>query len=262
MKTLMLILGVAMLFPPVASWAQIAPPNAAGVSMGQLHFTVKDVDAYKKFFTTLGAVPAKKGNALEFPGAWIFLQKGDPSGGMVGSAINHFGLQVPDTDALVATLKAAGYKTEIGANPGQYFAYGPDELTKIELLPNKALTMPVIFHHIHFFVGPGPDGGDGVKEIQAWYAKVFSAIPGRRAIFDAADLPGVNLTFSKNDTPTAPTAGRVLDYIGFEVTDVEGFCKTQTAAGIKFDSPCGKSPVWLTDPFGTKIELTNNLSKM
>jgi hypothetical protein len=268
MKFLVVMLGVAMMLP-MAAWAQLAPPNASGVSMGEMHFLVKDVAAYKKFFAVLGATPAAEKDAMKVPGAVFIFKKGEPTGGSVGSMINHFGMQVPDTDAMVAKLKAAGYKTEIGANPGQYFIYGPDELMKIELLPNKALTMPIVFHHIHFFVAdPGPNGGDAVKEMQAWYAKVFGAIPGRRAIFDAADLPGVNLTFSKSDTKTVGTAGRVVDNIGFEVPDLEGFCNKETAAGIKFDTPCTKKHgdkkymVALTDPFGVKIVLTDNLDKM
>jgi len=32
----------------------------------------------------------------EFPGVFIFLRKGEPSGGSVGSVVNHIGFYVPN----------------------------------------------------------------------------------------------------------------------------------------------------------------------
>jgi catechol 2,3-dioxygenase-like lactoylglutathione lyase family enzyme len=105
--------------------------------------------------------------------------------------------------------------------------------------------------------------------VQAWYAKTFGAVPGKRGPFDAADLPGVNLTFSKADAPTAPTKGRVIDHIGFEVSDIAAFAKKLEAAGIRLDRPVQKSTAspatsiaFLTDPWGTQIELTEHLAPM
>jgi hypothetical protein len=103
-------------------------------------------------------------------------------------------------------------------------------------------------------------------EAQAWYVKTFGAKPGKRAQFDAADLPGVNLTFSKAETPTVGTRGRSLDHIGFEVKNLEQVCKKLEASGIKLDRPYTRLPnsttaiAFLTDPWGTYIELTENLA--
>jgi catechol 2,3-dioxygenase-like lactoylglutathione lyase family enzyme len=250
------------LIPGKAAWGQLAPPNEAGVAMGHLEFVVQDVDSYRKFFMTLGAVPAAhgNGNAVKFPGAVFLIKKGEPSGGTLGSVVNHVGLIVPNESAALAKWKDLGIKTEAGTHEGQGFVYSPDGLVKIEILEDKTQTVPVAFHHIHFFVpDPGPGGGSGVLEMQAWYSRIFGAIPGKRAIFDAAALPGVSLTFSKSDTPTVPTKGRALDNIGFEIKDLQGFCKKETELGVKFDSPCTAKRVWLTDPWGTSIELTNDM---
>lgn len=260
---LILIFSLAALLMPCASRAQIAPPNDAGVSMGSLHLVVQDVDTYRKFFVTLGGAPAAQGMAVKFPGVVVFFTKGDPDGGTVGSVVNHFAFSVPSTPDALAKWNAAGLKTEVGSLPGQGYVHTPDDLSRIEILENKSQAVPVAFHHVHFFVpDPAPDGGSAVMEIQAWYAKVFGAVPGKRGNFDAADIPGANLTFGKSRTPVVPTSGRVLDRIGFEVSDLEGFCKKETALGVKFDSSCAKAPVLVTDPWGTKIELTNNLGKM
>jgi len=266
MKRLLLILALAMLVPARTSWAQLAPPNQMGVAMGHVHLIVQDVDTYTKFFMTLGAAPTSHMNGVKFPGVVILFRKGDPSGPAVGTVIGHFGFHVPDTKAALDRWSAAGLKTEVGPNPGQGFVYTPDNLIRIEILEDKTLTVPIAFHHIHYFVPErGPGGASGVKEIQAWYAQVFGAKPGMRAQFEAADLPGVNLTFSQSDTPTKKIEGSVIDHIGFDMTDLEGFCKKESALGVKFDSPCTKDPnkplftIYLTDPWGTKIELTNDL---
>jgi len=96
---------------------------------------------------------------------------------------------------------------------------------------------------------------------------MFGAVPGKRGQFDAADLPGVNLTFSKADTPTTPTQDRSIDHVGFEVQGLEQFVKRLEASGITFDRPYQQSQAspttstaFLTDPWGTQIELTEHLA--
>ena len=63
------------------------------------------------------------------------------------------------------------------------------------------------------------------------------------------------------------TKGRALDHIGFEVKNLEAFCRKLEAAGIKFDVPytvrteIGLAIAFLTDPWGTYIELNEGLGK-
>jgi hypothetical protein len=57
-----------------------------------------------------------------------------------------------------------------------------------------------------------------------------------------------------------------MDHIGFEVKDLEDFRRTLEANGVKLDSPYRKVPqvgsavAFLTDPWGTRIELTERLA--
>ena len=59
----------------------------------------------------------------------------------------------------------------------------------------------------------------------------------------------------------APTKGRVLDHIGFDVKDLQAFIKKLEANGIKLDRPytkneqTGAALAFITDPWGTYIEL-------
>jgi len=269
MRKLILILGIAMLIPARASWAQLAAPNDVGVSMGHVHFIVQDVEAAKKFWTAMGGIPGKLGpnDVFKFPGVLILVRKGDATAPSVGSVVGHIGFHVPDTTAALARWKAAGLDTEVGQNPGQGFVWTPDKLTRVEILEDKTQTVPIAFHHVHFYIADTA-GASNVLEMQSWYAKMFGAKPGKRGQFDAADLPGVNLTFTKSDTPTAPTKGRMLDHIGFEIVGLEAFCKKAEANGVKFDMPFTKRPdlgislAFMTDPWGTYIELNEGLDKM
>ena len=269
MKNLILFLALAILVPARASWAQLAGPNDAGVSMGHVHFLVPDVEPWKKFWTAMGGTPTKLGanDAFKFPGVLIILRKADNTGGSIGTIVNHIGFHVPNTMEAMARWKAAGLKTEAGTIPGQGFVWAPDDITRIEILEDKTQTTPIAFHHVHFFVADSA-GASNVLEMQSWYVKMFGAKPGKRAQFDAADLPGVNLTFSKSDTPTVTTKGHELDHIGFEIVGLEAFCKKAEANGVKFDVPFTKRPelgislAFITDPWGTYIELNEGLDKL
>jgi catechol 2,3-dioxygenase-like lactoylglutathione lyase family enzyme len=122
------------------------------------------------------------------------------------------------------------------------------------------LTAPVAFHHIHIYV---PEAN--ILAVKAWYTRMFGGTPGKRSQYDAVDLPGVNLNISsRSQTPGAPTKGRMLDHIGFEIADLEAFCRRLATMGITFDQPFKKNPdgvatARLTDPWGTSIELTEGL---
>lgn len=265
-KRMILMLGLAgvLLLPAGSLRAQLAAPNAMGVRMGHLHLNVHDVAANKALFVELGGTPVQKLGAFEvikFPGVLVLLRQQDPTGPSVGSVVNHVGFQVPNVAQAMARWKAAGLKTEDGGNPQQGFVITPEGL-RIEILEDAAMTMPIKMHHVHFFVDQA-----AIPEMQAWYAKMFGAIPGKRGNFLADDVPGVNLTFAPSATPVVPTKGRVLDHIGFEIVGLEAFCKKLEANGVKLDRPYTKNPnglalAFITDPWGTNIELNEGLDKL
>ena len=103
------------------------------------------------------------------------------------------------------------------------------------------------------------------EAVQAWYVENFGAVLGSRIGQPAADFPGVNLTFGPTPTATIPIRGTVLDHIGFEVKDLEAFCEELKSRGITLDMDYREIPslgiaiAFLTDPWGTYIELTEGL---
>jgi 4-hydroxyphenylpyruvate dioxygenase-like putative hemolysin len=51
---------------------------------------------------------------------------------------------------------------------------------------------------------------------------------------------GNEVDFLPARTTPAPTKGRAIDHIGFEVRNLEAFVKTLQAAGMTFDAPSVK----------------------
>lgn len=246
-----------------ASHAQLAPFNDFGVVMGHLHINSADIPAQKKFWVDIfGARPIALGTiqGVSVPGAIVLFTSAAPTGPTEGSTINHVGVFVKSLEPYAGKLDAAGIKYDRNANGKQLMIAGPEGL-KFEITADPSISEPIRFHHIHFSTADP-------LAIQSWYAEKFGAKPGKRAIWEAGDLPGANLTYAKAPGEVAPTVKRVLDHIGFEVRDLEPFCKKLEASGVKFDVPYRKVPAlgiaiaFLTDPWGTRIELTEGLGKI
>ena len=255
-------LVVSMLVAATVS-AQSFPPNEAGVTMGHWHLNTSDVETSKNMFVAMGGSATKVGNfdVVTFPGVSVFLHLNPgalpPSGGTVGTVVNHVGFLVQNVAEATARWKGAGVPVLPGNNgrTDQAYVVTADGL-RIEILENRDQEFPIQHHHIHFWV---PESA--IPEIQAWYAKVFGAKPGMRGQNQAADLPGANLTFSSTDMPTVTTKGRALDHIGFDVMNLEAFTRNPEAAGIELDRPytrieeSGVALAFIYDPWGTYIEL-------
>jgi catechol 2,3-dioxygenase-like lactoylglutathione lyase family enzyme len=282
-------LVVAVLLSAASSSAQLNPPNEVGVTVGHMHLNVHDVEVAKKFFLELGGTAIKSGpfEGVKYPGAIFLFTKADPSAGMEGSTVNHIGFLVKDGVALVAKMKVQGVKVVSNGTDPQGRVYGgyvysPDGV-KIEIIQRTTLDVPIRFDQIHFFIADrdsdaGPHGKGGWSELQQWYSKEFGVkidraeltgpAPGNLASAPMAQsiLSGVNFRFSKQDSKAAPTKGRALDHIGFEIKNLAAFCKKLEADGIKLDTPYsvregGLGLAFITDPMGTRIELNEGLDK-
>ena len=241
-------------------FAQLPAPNEAGISTGHIHLVVRDPDAQKKAWVdAFGAVASKAGplDLLKLPGIFIIVSKGDSNGGSNGSSVNHIGIAVKDYAAIKARVAAAGIGMQELTPNQQMFANFPEEV-RVEIMEVKEQAAPVAFHHVHMSVVDG-------DATRSWYVKTFGGAAGSRRNLPAAMIPGGEVDFLRAQMPQAPTKGRVLDHIGFEVKNLEAFCKKLEADGIKLDSPYRDVPqiglkiAFLTDPVGTRIELTEGL---
>jgi len=277
----------------IAAFASAAAFSTAGaqtivaegpVVYGHHHFNTTDMAAQKRFFVeTLGGTLATIGTnnleVIEFPNVFLFFRPMQaPTGGTIGSTVNHVGFSVPDLKPVVAKLKANGFKMITtdsvaatvkitddiaAASPTTNIAFvlGPEEI-KVELVEVKAQTAPIQLHHVHFF-------GEQQAEMQAWYAKVFGAAAqpaNPNQAFVTAQLPGVTLSFTRSPAPTEGTQGRALDHIGFEIKNLEAFTKKLEADGIPLTvsyrrvEALNTAIAFIKDPWGTNIELTEGLA--
>jgi catechol 2,3-dioxygenase-like lactoylglutathione lyase family enzyme len=276
--------------------AQTAAPNASGVAMGHLHYKVRDVEANKRFWIALGGQAvrsvrlqpdqnprsvrpqADQDVVLKFQDVLVFLTPGESSGGTEGSVVNHVAFRVPS----FATVEAAGLAVaRLAQFPGVASVMTP-EGERIELFENSAtnltftqdaghddvvarrhnqlVTVPIAFHHVHLYL---PEGQ--VAAAKAWYVRMFGGVPGKRSQYEAVDLPGINLNFSVAPRPTVALKGRMLEHVGFEVRNLEAFCKRLQSMGVTLEVPYTKGPggvatASLTDPWGASIELTEGLA--
>ena len=267
-QTLRIVAAFAVIaLVPHGATAQLAPFNGVDVTFGHVHLLVSDVDVHKKFWTdVMGGKPVAGGplQMIAFPGVYIVLDKQEASGPPEGSVLNHFGVVYKDLPATLAKWKALGADAREGGNPNQGYVWGPDGI-RIEYYGDPAIPVPVKMDHTHSFV---PD----IKACQEWYRRVFGGVPGQRPRVsspgwnDVVHFPGMTVTFAANAATLLPTRGRSLDHIGFEVRNLDAYVKKLATLGIALDEAPHRVPntsikaAYLTDPWGTRIELTENIA--
>jgi catechol 2,3-dioxygenase-like lactoylglutathione lyase family enzyme len=260
MKRLLIAAALAL---PLATpaYAQLAPFNDAGVTYGHVHLRVRDVEVHKKLWVDhFGGVLTQKGSlvAVKVPGMLIAFTQAEPSAGSQGSIMDHFGFKVRNIAEFLAGWRAAGHEvqSEFTGTEGFPNAYlmAPDGV-RVELQQDTALPVKASAYHLHYFL---PDQA----KLRDWYVEMFGATSGKRGDHDAANVPGMNLSFSAGREARPGTRGRAIDHVGFEIRNLEAFVKQLEAKGVKFDVPFRDVPsiglkiAYLTDPAGTYIELT------
>jgi catechol 2,3-dioxygenase-like lactoylglutathione lyase family enzyme len=284
----LILCALLALAPVPRASAQLLAAKDGPIVYGHHHLNTTNTETARKFWIdALGGVLVKFGTnnteIIRFPNALIFMREANkpaPKGGSKGTTVDHIAFSVPNLRQTVDRIKAGGFRmvTAAEAPPnvrvendigivaggpvsGIAYAMAPDDM-KVELLEMKAQTAPVVSHHVHF---AGMN-----KEMQAWYMQAFGAreAPSANpAAFVSAQLPGVLLNF----TPAASvvgTEGRVIDHIGFEVKGLEAFLKQLEAKGIKPTlsyrriEALGVAIAFVTDPWGTRIELSEGLDKV
>jgi catechol 2,3-dioxygenase-like lactoylglutathione lyase family enzyme len=249
----------------VSLFAQLAAPNESGVSLGHIHLMVADPEVQNKLWVgVLGAEVTHAGTLelLKLPGIFLIVGKArtPPSEGTDGSMVNHFGFLVKSYAETKTRLTAAGltFATDNAATR-QLMVNFPDKV-KVEFTEDASLQVPLAMHHIHMST---PD----MEKLRTWYVKTFGAKPGTRGNFLSALFNGGQVDFRKAQQAEAPTKGRSLDHIGFEVRNLEAFCKKLQADGLTLEMAYREVPqlgglkiAFLTDPEGTRIELTEGLA--
>jgi len=258
----LLLTAVTLLALVSPANAQLAVPNEAGLTYGHMHLNVSDVELHKQLWVEhFGGVLTQKGSliAVRLNGLLIAFSGREPTAGSQGSVMDHFGFKVRSMEKFLAKWRAAGYEvdSEFTGSEGQENAYVtvPDG-ARVELQEDQMLPVEISGYHIHFRT---PD----YEELLAWYIDVFGLKQRPRGtIQTTTNVPGMNLSFGTADEALAPTQGRAIDHIGFEVDDLEALTNQLKAKGITLDTDfrvidsIQLNIAYLTDPSGVRIELT------
>ena len=247
--------------------AQLAVPNEAGLAYGHVHLNVTDMELHKQLWVKhFGGTVVVKGTltAVRMPNMMVVLTDRDPTGGSQGTVMDHFGFKVRNIATFLAKWRADGLpvgREFIGAE-GQPNAYVmmPDDVY-VELQEDQALPVEISPYHIHFYT---PE----FESLLAWYTELLNIeVRPRGSITSTTNVPGMNLSFANSNEPRLATKGRSIDHIGFEVDDLEAFCKLLEAKGIAFDvayrdvPTIGLKIAFITDPSGVYIEFTEGFDE-
>lgn len=264
MRIVMPIIFAALSAFALPSLAQLATPNASGVSTGHIHFTVPDLEKHLGIWTSLGGETVSSGmlDLIAFPGAYLLLTEGRPAAASIETSANHIGFSVNDYADYRAKLEQLGatFFFEDATN-GQVLADLPDGI-RIELLTDAQQQEAIVFHHMHIAsVDP--------SALRDWYVRVFGAEVGERRGLPSALVPGgrVDVMPVSGEAPRG-SQGAALDHIGFEVADMDAFAAHLAELDIAFDiaprriDAIGLTIAFLTDPAGTYIEVTEGLAAL
>jgi catechol 2,3-dioxygenase-like lactoylglutathione lyase family enzyme len=112
--------------------------------------------------------------------------------------------------------------------------------------------------HVHL-AAPDP-----IKAVE-WYRKNLGGQPTTEGT-DRLMFGDTRVIFQRNEKPT-PSAGSVVDHIGFSVKDVDAAMKAMEADGAKIEGPARELPGlvkvgFVVDPFGTRLEIVQDPAKL
>lgn len=259
----------------VLLYGQTAPPNAAGVSGGHVHLYAQDPAKMQQLLVdVLGGTKVQLGRLemVKFPGMLIAVaQRAEPGGGNDGSAIGHIGFYVKSFADVKAKATAAGLGfRELTPNIQAFVTFPGDIVVEVQEDASVGENASV-FNHFHM-------NATDTEATRQWYLKNFGGIDTeRRPKNKGAGVPGVIVDFlpaggkGKGPVTLAPTKGRAMDHIGFEIKDLKAFTDKLQADGVKMDMAMtdmsakglpGLKIAFITDPNGGYIELTEGLSQV
>ena len=262
MKALIPALAFAFCLSSGHAVAQPFTPNEAGVTMGHWHLNSRDVEANKNIFVAMGGKHSRAGDfdVVTFPGVVVMLhlrERGTPpTGGTMGTVVNHVGFTVQNVQDSIAKWKAAG--VPVAARPVRSAGSG--------------------LRHDH---RTGCASKSWRTRASASRSSMSTCTSSCRKMRSRRAKPGTPSTSAprpqratsrrlrtfrvrscaspRSRSRKSKPWGRVLDHIGFDVKDLKGFIAKLEAAGIKMNRPFTPRPggglAFIIDPWGTYIEL-------
>jgi catechol 2,3-dioxygenase-like lactoylglutathione lyase family enzyme len=227
--------------------------------LDHIHLNVPDqakgVEWYQKYF---GGQPMTEApDRLMFGDTRLIFLKNDNGQPSAGSALDHIGFSVPDLDAKMKELEAAGVKvsTPLRDVPGLFkLAFVEDPWgTRIEVVQDAE---KLGLHHVHL---RAPDPAATL----AWYKEKFGGESAKlKDRIDGLKYGGVWVLAQRGDA--TPSEGHAVDHIGWRTTDLAAEATELKGQGVKFTteprplklaSGVMVNFAYVEGPAGAKIEL-------
>ncbi len=224
-----------------------------------MHLTAPDADAGARWYVAHMGCDAVEGrsNAAQCGDTVFLFSAREPTGGSVGSSVNHIGFSFIDLDAKAQELAAAGVELEgpVRDIPGLFkIAFLVDPWgSRIELVEHDAY---LGFHHIHL-------ASREPAETLAWYENVFG---GERARMldrlDAILYGDIWLLVSGTEEEVDGTQGRAVDHLGFSFPNLDDALAEMREKGVEvtmeardITSPTAARIAFVNGPDDVRIEV-------
>jgi catechol 2,3-dioxygenase-like lactoylglutathione lyase family enzyme len=232
--------------------------------MGHIHLNVRDLPAAEKFWAEImGAAVVKVGTAkiMKFPGALIMLrQRESIAGGSEETPVNGISFRAPDIKPIVDRWKAAGLRIQNYEKHRRVTVLTLDD-ARVTVFEQAGQSEPMVFHGVLF-------RSQDPAQLMEFYRKLLHVKQPPDAVRLALTIPGARLVFTPSPKPLAETRGHAIDHIGFEIRNLQKTAEKLVEKGIKIDLPyrklesTGVGTLFITDPAGTTINLTEGLDKL
>ena len=233
--------------------AVISMVPGAGAALGSdydhVHLTAPDAKAAMEWYAEhMACEPFGRDDACRIGSVQLTFFNREPTGGSVGTGVDHIGFSFKDLDARMTGWKAASMTvlSDIREIEGLFkLAFVEDPWgTKIEVVEDHE---DLGFHHIHLR-SPNP------TETLAWYHEIFGGeedqMKGR--------LPGVRfgrvwlLASRQREGTPVETRGRSLDHLGFRYDDLDAAAAEISGKGVEFTM----QPRDYTNPAGDEMRIS------
>ena len=212
----------------------------AAVPYDHIHLTASNaeeaVDWYVKHFGgKAGAFNRGDADRVEYPINRVFYDElsviffeREPTGGSVGTGVDHIGFSMADVKQTAAAVIADG-----GAQIGEFLEFAGMEIafvedpwgTKIELI-NDPETRGL--HHIHLS-SPDPEA------TLTWYQNIFGGeVSNWKGVLPALNYSDVWLMIGQSDEDITPTLGRSMDHLGWAADDLDEFGQNLLSNNVEF----------------------------